>query len=201
MKTADSQARHQLRRDQLAVRMAHHGARSTTISAWTGLSSKRIGTLLRQDNDLAPARRPRQPLPRVSFFFGTERIAHHAAAIGSLFELFEVLPQTAVAMPAQSFRALARGEAVCAAYEIYSTIVQTHEIQFEHAILLATELAEGKEICLQGCPNCEAQMLVDLFAVAPDVCPHCRLGAHLPAISCHTTQSPPECLPSSPMQT
>jgi len=182
MKSTDSRAQRHYRRDQLALRMVRHGARSSTIDAWTGLSANRIRTLVQHHGDAPPIRHRGQPPRRVGYFFRTLRITTHAATLASLYELFEVLPNAPLGMPARRFRTLDRGEAVCTAYEMYCAMVNTPAIRFEHAMLLATALAEGDEISLQPCPQCTAALLVDHLALARDACTHCRPSAHLPAI-------------------
>ena len=191
MKSTDSRARRHFRRDQLALRMVRLGARSSTVYAWTGLSPNRIRTLVQQHTDLTPIRHRGQPPRRVTYFFRTRRITYHAGTLGSLFELFQALPETGVGIPAHSFRTITRGEALCEAYELYGAMVHARVIRFEHAILLATALADGEEISLQGCPQCEARMLVDHFAIASEACPHCRPSAHLPTIPGSPVESPP----------
>jgi hypothetical protein len=121
------------------------------------------------------------------------RLTTHAADLASLYELFAVLPNTDGGIPAQSFRTLGRGERLCYAYEMHIAVVESPLIGFEHAVLLATALAAGEEISLQPCPQCDAAMLVDHFALTTDACTHCRPSARLPAIPGTPTEPlPPE---------
>jgi hypothetical protein len=46
---------------------------------------------------------------------------------------------------------LCPGEKLCLVYEMYVGMVESPLIRFEHAALLATALAEAKEIFLQFC--------------------------------------------------
>jgi len=191
MTAIDTRSHRHWRRDQLALRMVRHGARSSTVYAWTGLSSNRLRTLVRQHATLPPIRHRGQPPRRVGYFFRTVRVTTHAAALGSLYELFQLLPNTAVGLSPRDFRSIARGEALCYAYELYQRTVQSPTIRFEHAVLLATALAAGEEISLQVCPQCEAGMLVDHFAIAVDACTHCRPSTRLPLIPGNPAESPP----------
>jgi Flagellar transcriptional activator (FlhC) len=182
MNGTDDRAHRHWRRDQLALRMVRHGARSSTVSAWTGLSGNRIRTLVQRHGERPPVRHRGQPPRRVGYFFRTLRLTTHAAALGCDFELLEILPRTPGGLPAHHFPNIARGERLCVAYELYVATVESPLIGFEHAVLLATALAVGEEISLQPCPQCGAGMLVDHFAVTTDACTHCRPTAQLPAI-------------------
>jgi hypothetical protein len=186
MNPSDSRSARHWRRDQLVLRMMRHEARTSTISAWTGLSPNRVRTQVQQHagtpDQRAPKRHRGQPPRQVGYFFRTLRVATHAATLGSLFELLDLLPATAVGVPARSLRSVARGEVLCYAYEVYCMMVHRPIIRFEHAVLLATALADGQEISLQDCPRCDARMLVDHFGDAREGCTHCRPAAQLPAI-------------------
>jgi hypothetical protein len=196
MNTPDTRSARHWRRDQLVLRMMSHEARTSTISAWTGLSPNRVRTLVQHHASTpaprAPKRHRGQPPRQVGFFFRTLRVAAHAATLGSLFELLELLPATAVGMPARSFRSVARAEVLCYAYEVYCSTVGSPAIRFEHAVLLATALADGREISMQDCPRCDARMLVDHFGNARDGCTHCRPTAQLPAIPGRPTAPVPD---------
>jgi hypothetical protein len=196
MNPSDSRTARHWRRDQLVLRMMRHEARTSTISAWTGLSPNRVRTRVQEHAGTpaqrAPKRHRGQPPRQVGYFFRTLRVATHAATLASLFELLDLLPATAVGVPARNFRSVARGEVLCYAYEVYCTMVETPTIRFEHAVLLATALADGQEISLQDCPRCDARMLVDHFGDARDGCTHCRPTAQLPAIPGRPDAPPPD---------
>jgi hypothetical protein len=162
--------------------MIRHGARSSTVSVWTGLSANRIRTLVKQEAFVPQAHDRGQRPPQFGYFLGTPLVATHAAALGSLFELLEVLDQPAVDTAAQNFITFVRAEKLCYAYEMYRAEVETPLIQFEHAALLAIALAEGKEISLQPCSQCGGAMLVDHSAPATDSCTHCQPSGRLTAI-------------------
>jgi len=169
--------------DRLALRMIRHGARSSTVSAWTGLSANRIRTLGKQEAITPQVHHRGQRPRRVAYFFRTPLVVLHAAVLGSHFELLEVLSQPPAENPAQNFCTFARGEKLCLAYEMYCADVGSPLLQFEHAVLLATALAEGKEISMQPCPECGGVMLVDQFAPAADACTHCDPNACLAVIA------------------
>src|SRR4051812_24458446 len=122
MRRTEDRVRFHWQRDQLALRMIRHGARSSTVSAWTGLSANRICTLVQQ-SAYAPHRG--QPPRRVGYFFRTPLVTIHAATLGNLFYLFEILSNTVVGTPAHGFRTLGPGEKLCHVYEIYVAMVES----------------------------------------------------------------------------
>lgn len=172
MSQTDVLTRCHSRREELALRMTRHGARRSTVSVWTAISVKCIATMVRKGLE-APRARYQERIPlRVDYFFRTPRLERDAALLGILFELHEVLPDADTS--SQSFRTISRGERLCCAYEMYGDMVNSALIGFEHAVLLATALAEGKEISLESCPRCEEAVLVDCSAPAGDACTRCR---------------------------
>jgi hypothetical protein len=117
------------RRHQLVLRMVHHEARTSTISAWTGLSEHRVRTMVQQHArahaEWTPTRHRGQPPRQLAYFFRTLRVATHAAVLGGLCEMLQVVPATAVGVSPRSFRSVARGERLCQAFEIYCATVES----------------------------------------------------------------------------
>jgi YD repeat-containing protein len=165
----------------------HHEARTSTISAWTGLSEHRVRTMVQQHArahaEWAPTRHRGQPPRQLGYFFRTLKVATHAAVLGGLCEMLQVLAATAVGLSPRSFRSVTRGERLCQAFEIYCATVKPPVIQFEHAALLATALAHGEAISLQACPQCESRILVDHFGDPQEWCTHCRAYEPLGPVS------------------
>jgi len=183
MNQTDDRARCYGQRDVLALRMIQHGARSSAVSTWTALSIDRVYTLAQRDASVPQApHRGRSPR-RIAYFFCTPLIAIHAATLASLFNLFEIPSETTLGTPTQSFRTLDPGEKLCCAYEMYIAMVESPLIRFEHAVLLATALAEGREIFLRYCPKCGRARLVDWSGFARDTCMHCPPDAHWASIA------------------
>jgi len=183
MNQTDDRARCYYQRDQLALRMIQHGARVSTVSTWTALSSDRVYTLVQRDASFPQGPHRERSPRRIKYFFRTPLLAVHAATLASLFDLFEILSETTPGTPTQSFRTLDPAEKLCCAYEMYIAMVESPLIRFEHAALLATALAEGREIFLRYCPKCGRARLVDWSGFATDTCVHCRPGAHRAAIA------------------
>ena len=186
MNFSDTRPGREWRRLQLLIRLMEHEARTSTIAAWTGLSENRVRALVHEYGTAPGERRPLrhrgQPPHQVSYFFRSLRIHAHAAVLGSIYELLSLLPRDGRPIPPHQFPSVGRGEVLCEAYEVYRASQPTPLIRFEHAVLLATALAHGEEISLQTCPECEAQMLVDHFAIPQVWCTYCRPSATLPAI-------------------
>ena len=183
MNQTDDRARYHYHRDQLALRMIQHGARSSTVSTWTDLSIDRVYTLAQRETPVPQVpHRGRSPR-RITYFFRTPQLAVHATTLASLFDLFEILSETTPGTPTQSLRILDPGEKLCCAYEMYIAMVESPLIRFEHAALLATALAEGREIFLRYCPMCGRARLVDWSGFATDTCMHCQPGEHRGAIA------------------
>jgi hypothetical protein len=123
-----------------------------------------------------------RPPRELGYFFRTVRRAAEAGALGSLYEMFNVIPVTAAGLSPESFRCVNRGELLCYAYEVYRSIVQSPLIQFEHAVLLATALADRQQISLQVCPDCDARILVGHFGDPHEWCTYCRPTTSPPTI-------------------
>jgi len=132
--------------------MMQHGARDTTVSKWTDLP-------MNPHLSLVPTKRAHpeetssgaQPPRQVRYFFRTPLPANHAATLGSLFDLFETLPNTTLGTSGQRVRTVDPGEKLCHACEMYVAMVESPLIRFDHAGLLATALADGREIFLRHC--------------------------------------------------
>jgi len=56
---------------------------------------------------------------------------------------------------------LARGEALCQAFEVYQQLLPSHGISFEHAVFLVTALARGDELTVARCAECGVLCIVN----------------------------------------
>lgn len=107
-------------------------------------------------------------------FFRTSRNLHAATAAAVIFNLLGTLrkPRT---HSSQGASALERGEQLCYAYEALQACFPHVEIEFEHLLLLATELSGGEEVQLTHCTQCGVAILVDNLASPQTSCKHsCR---------------------------
>ena len=96
-----------------------------------------------------------------------------------------VVPRPPDVIRAKQFPSVTRGDLLCVAYEYFCVAVSEPLIDFERAILLATELAQGEELALGRCRDCGGVILVDLFADSAECaarrCEACRVGESVPS--------------------
>ena len=102
----------------------------------------------------------------------------HASVIACHFFLVGLLPEDIIS--AKTFPSVHRGELVCVAYEAYYAAYAGYielPIDFEHAILLATALAQRDEVDLGRCGDCGGMLLIYRLAKDTEVarlCEACR---------------------------
>lgn len=178
MRISDDRYSRDLRRYNLAVRLIRHEARTQTISVWTGLSDDRVRSLCRTyvgGRDGVHAVRHRGPSPRrLGFFLRSAGMRSEAAAVAVLCRVSGVLPSRRVGEAARSLPNLTRGERLCTVYETYRAIVPASQLAIEHVILLVTALAQGDELEIGNCANCDAVILIDRLGTERRVCAACR---------------------------
>jgi Flagellar transcriptional activator (FlhC) len=167
----------QLRRYAFALRLIRHNARTQTILAWTGLSTYRIRTLYRAngaDQGDAGRRRLRGRAPyQLQFFWRTPKRAIEAATLGGIARLLDVIPAHPVHDAPEPLNSLQRGEAVCAAYELFHAYIPTSQVSIEHAFLLVSALSRGDEVRLGHCVACDGLILVDCLKPPRQTCAFC----------------------------
>lgn len=162
-----------MRRRQLAKRLVSHRARTQTIYAFTGFTRHRLETLRRRWG-VAPEDRHRGPSP-TSFteFFRTSKSLQAATAAALLCHLLGMFQQReGLARKAMS---LETGEQLCYVYEALQACFPEVEIQFEHLVLLANGLLDGRALQLRRCTDCGAAILIDNLAAPRTICrPRCH---------------------------
>ena len=171
----DRYSRDRLRHD-LALRFIHHGARTQTIRAWTGLTDDRIRKLNNDFcvRDLPHAVRPRGRSPRQALFFlRTARLQEEASVLASICALLGVLPPPGPPSDPRTLPGVLRGELLCKAFEGYRQLVPEAHISFEHLVFLVSALVDGEELALANCECCGALTVVARFAFKTNRCPHC----------------------------
>jgi hypothetical protein len=166
-----------LRRYSLAKRMFTHEARTQTIAAWTGLPKDRIRTLHSAQfagSDEEPVTRHRGPSPnRVSYFFRSARLRNEAAALAGLCFQFGIVPRQSVRNPARELPDVARGERLCAAFEMYGLLMQESSVTLEHVVLLVLALAQSREIKVARCVGCGCAIVLDRYGQQRLACQYC----------------------------
>ena len=100
-------------------------------------------------------------------------MARNTALLGSLFFLAELLPRKPSPEAAAALPGLARGFALCVAFEAYRALLPEGAISFEHAVFLAIALARGDQLQLAPCPDCGALLVAEHFALRSPRCRHC----------------------------
>lgn len=191
-------------RFQVALRFIWLEARTQTIRHWTGLTDDRIRKLYR--SYLAHCGRPlarhRGKSPqRVAVFLRSARLRQESSLLASLFRLLGALPTPPLpltatppalaAPPAQPGTAagvgarpsLLRAQLLCEAYELYRALLGKPALGFEHAVFLLQALLQAEEITAAPCPDCQALVVMDRWALYPARCAPCAAGTlKLPAL-------------------
>ncbi|HTT05810.1 MAG TPA: hypothetical protein VMF64_11015 [Steroidobacteraceae bacterium] len=191
-------------RFQVALRFIWLEARTQTIRHWTGLTDDRIRKLYR--SYLAHCGRPlarhRGKSPqRVALFLRSARLRRESSLLASLFRLLGALPtqslpatpstpgaprapgaqgpsdaQPGVAGAVAARPSLLRAQLLCEAYELYRTLLGNPALGFEHAVFLLQALLQAEEITAAPCPDCQALVVMDRWALYPARCAPCAAG-------------------------
>jgi hypothetical protein len=165
---------------ELALRFLTHEARTQTIRVWTGLTDDRIRKLYRSYLSRAacyvPRHRGRSP-HQAAYFMRSLRIQQEAAVLASFFSLAGLVPAEPSPAIGGGLPGVARGNALCSAFEAYITMLPTASITFEYASFLAGCLARGDQLRLGRCCDCEAILVVERFPIRERRCQHCAAAA------------------------
>jgi len=189
MRISDDRYNHERACMELALRFLRHEARTQTIRAWTGLSDDRIRKLYRTYmNDTRrhlPRHRGKSP-HQVAYFTRSARLQLESAVLASTLALLGVVPASSPAArpglppsPATSLPGLGRGEMLCRAFEAFRQFLPSAQISFEHAVFLATALARGDQLRLDGCSTCGSLIVTERFPLRAARCHHCAGSALL----------------------
>ena len=167
---------------ELALRFLTHEARTQTIRVWTGLSDDRIRKLYRSYLGRAacyvPRHRGKSP-HQSAYFTRSLRIQQETAVLASFFALAGLVPAAPSAAAAAALPDIARGDALCTAFETYAIMVPVAAISFEYAVFLAECLARGDQLRLGSCCDCGGMIVVERFPIRDKRCQHCPSAARL----------------------
>ncbi|MGH8294784.1 MAG: hypothetical protein ACRETZ_04675 [Steroidobacteraceae bacterium] len=167
---------------ELALRFLTHEARTQTIRVWTGLSDDRIRKLYRSYLGRAacyvPRHRGKSP-HQAAYFTRSLRIQQETAVLASYFALAALVPAEPSAAAAAVLADIARGNALCTAFETYTVMAPTASVSFEYAVFLAQCLARGDQLRLGRCSDCGGIVVVERFPIRERRCHHCALAARL----------------------
>jgi Flagellar transcriptional activator (FlhC) len=191
MRLSDDRYESDRRKYTLALSMIEHGARTRTVTQWTGLSKYRVQTLTQSYQSTTRARRKRGESPRQpAHFFKSLTLARESMALAYIALQMQAIPPAVMPDARTSLPSLARGERLMSAFELYRALLPEGVISLEYAILLITELAERRKLALARCRSCQDVMLIDRLGRRQALCPSCRptARASLPA---RLTERPP----------
>jgi hypothetical protein len=159
----------------LAKWMIHYGARTRTITQWTGLTRYRVQALSKQYENRVGDHRRRGISPFQSAFFGKSLLLESESLVFTFIACeLKVLPEEPLDEPRRQLPGLARGERLRLAYELYLALVPDARISLERAILLIMEFAQGQSLSLRRCRTCPLPMVIERVGVQHDQCPACR---------------------------
>jgi hypothetical protein len=183
MQTTQDRYCNQRRRDELALRMIHHEARTCTIRACTGLSDDRIRRLYKayaSEHSEQPARRRRGKSPRqITFFIRSTRAQFESSLLASAFTAFGLLQPQQVSGTQRSATieegSLEYGRLFCDAYETHQQLLNNPTMSFEHAWFLLQLLNRSGDLHAVRCRQCDSYYLRDRFNVCQHACPACKL--------------------------
>lgn len=189
MQTTPDRYGNERRRDELALRMIHHEARTCTIRACTGLSEDRIRRLYKTyafEHDDQPVRRRRGKSPRqLTFFIRNTRVQFESSLLASAFTAFGLLQAPSNSSAARSAAveqgSLEYGRLFCDAYETHQQLLNNPTMSFEHAWFLLQLLNRSGDLHPVRCRHCDSFYLRDRFNVCLHTCPACKLknsGVH-----------------------
>lgn len=175
-----SHARH---RQDLALRMIRHEARTCTIRECTGLTDDRIRRLYRSyahELSETPVRRRRGKSPRqITFFVRNTRAQFESSLLASAFAAFGLLQaqrgKLASKQAAIQVGPLEYGRLFCDAYETHQQLLNATTLSFEHAWFLLQLLNRSGDLHAVRCRHCDSYYLKDRFNLCRHTCPACRL--------------------------
>jgi hypothetical protein len=167
------------RRYQLALRMMTHGARSQTVCSWSGLTRDQLVTQ-RQRWGFDPDERRRGPAPTaLHVFFKSKRHRGEAALFASMCRIVGAIPTRSGRAEVKRLPNLENGELLCEALEAFREWRPEAELEFEHAVLLASGVVQSESLTLTSCSDCQAATLSDGSGQVYTNCGHCARAAKL----------------------
>ncbi|HWG76388.1 MAG TPA: hypothetical protein VN660_06295 [Steroidobacteraceae bacterium] len=176
-------------RFHVALRFIRLEARTQTIRRWTGLTDDRIRKLYRSylaHCGLQIARHRGKSPQRAAYFLRSARLRQESSVLASLFRLLGALPGGAApdlsAQPGGTAQraerpSLQRAQLLCEAYELYRALLGAPALGFEHAVFLLQALLQAQELTVAACPDCEALVVMDRWALFPARCAPCAMAA------------------------
>lgn len=183
MDTSNESYRHERHRQELALRMIRHEARTCTIRECTGLTDDRIRRLYRSyahELSESPVRRRRGKSPRqVTYFVRNTRAQFESSLLASAFAAFGLLhAQRTIGAKENApteVDSVEYGRLFCDAYETHQQLLNAQTFSFEHAWFLLRLLNCSGDLRAVRCRHCDSYYLRDKFNLCRHTCPTCRL--------------------------
>jgi hypothetical protein len=174
MRITDDRYRRDRRALDLAYRMLGHGARTGTISRWTGLGERLIRRFQRSYAGECEGPRPKRPRGsspyRIELLLDSSRTRKETIALARFLVSAGVL-RVGDYMPVT--RNVDSGEKLCLTFEAFRAEYADTTITIEQAALLITSISDGIEVELVACPRCQQITVIDRLNVTRQKCDDC----------------------------
>jgi hypothetical protein len=177
MGSSDSRYERGIRKDNLANWMISHGARTGTVTRWTGLKTHHVQRLLSLHDPVGHTQRRGAPPSQAAYFCKSSALEAESLAFIFIAMETQVIPEQILSDARRALPDLTRGERLMKAFECYRALVPAPLISLERAILLVFEYTERKTLSLRRCIRCNDVMLTETFGARHDRCPFCRKGS------------------------
>jgi len=181
MRVSDDRYSRDFRSFHLALWMLNLAARTSTVAAWTGISPRRVRNLSRSHRSAQTTReleRHRGPPPtQLGKIMTNPMVRSEVAALGGLCRILGVVPEQPMQNPRRRLPCLAKGERLCAAFELLRQVVPNARLSLEQAVLVVYALAEGERWALSHCERCRAVIVLDRLSLHGPLCVHCQEDA------------------------
>ena len=196
MRVTDDRYLRDRRAFDLAWRLIKLGARTGTISRWTGIAERRVRALQQSYGSHVPGSVGSLKRPRGQSPYRVERLLHSpqqqqdATCFARLCKRKGVIPAASLADVDRMLPGIERGELLCEAYESFKQGSSQSSISIEQAVLLLTELVRGEEIRLEACSKCRNSQIVDRLNPGSRLCTICGHEVEFCASCTDRTTSP-----------
>lgn len=189
MRNLDVRYEREVHQRKLAQWMIAQGARSGTVTRWTGLSRYQV-TRLAQRHHPGSGRTRRGLLPTQTAYFGKSS-GVEAESLAFVFMAVEtqVIPEHVTPHAARILPDLSRGQRLMAAFECYRALVPVPHLSLERAILLLFQYSERQNLAVRHCSRCHDLMLAERLGAPRSRCPFCRKEGQLADV-CELPQTP-----------
>jgi len=141
--------------------MMSQGARAQTVCDWSGLTRDQLVTQRRRWG-FDPDERRRGPAPTaLHVFFKSKRHRGEAALFASMCRIVGATTARTGKEAAGRLPSLENGELLCEALEAYREWLPDADLDFEHALLLATGVVRAEDVTLGECSDCHGATIIE----------------------------------------